>query len=204
MLLNSHAMVGDETAVDGRVMRGLRNRQAIVDALLSLYHEDIVDPTAGQIAERAGVSVRSVFAHFEDREALVEAVSAAERHHLLGLVEPEPPTTDLDGRIQWLAAGRSLYFQRIDPVMKAAFRYVDEQPAIARSITQDERILRDQIESVFAAEIEARTGPERAALVEALDLAFSYSAWRRLVRSQSLDPERAASVVADVAGAILR
>ena len=44
-----------EPAADGRVLRGERNRQAIVDALLALYEEGVLRPSANEVAERAGV-----------------------------------------------------------------------------------------------------------------------------------------------------
>ena len=59
-----------QTATDGRVLRGERNRSAIVEALLALLEEGGAKPSAKEIAERAGVSLRSVFQHFDDMEAL--------------------------------------------------------------------------------------------------------------------------------------
>ena len=60
---------------DGRTVRAERTRQALVDSLLGLLDEGQMTPTAAQIAARAGVSERSVFQHFPDREALLEAVA---------------------------------------------------------------------------------------------------------------------------------
>ena len=47
-------------AVDGRVTRTLRSRLAICDACLDLVQEGVLQPGADQIAERAGVSRRSI------------------------------------------------------------------------------------------------------------------------------------------------
>lgn len=197
-------MPSDEATVDGRVLRGRRNRQAIVDALLELYHENVVDPTASEIAQRAGLSVRSVFAHFEDREALVEAVSDAQRPIFLALLEPDPPSADLGDRIRWLARARSTYFENTHPVWKAALRYVDEQPAVARRVAKDFRALRGQVESVFAPEIAGRHGDDRRLLVDALDVVFSYDVWRRLLENQCLGLECAVRVIERMAHGVLR
>ena len=59
-----------QPATDGRVQRGERNRAAIVDALLSLLEDGVLRPSARQVAERAGVSLRAVFQHFDDMESL--------------------------------------------------------------------------------------------------------------------------------------
>ena len=55
---------------DGRTVRAERTRQALVDALLGLLDAGVLSPTAAAIAQRAGVSERSLFQHFPDREAL--------------------------------------------------------------------------------------------------------------------------------------
>ena len=60
--------------IDGRAARAARTREAIVDATVALVEEGDLRPTAPRIAERAGVSVRSVFQHFDDLPALHTAV----------------------------------------------------------------------------------------------------------------------------------
>jgi len=56
--------------LDGRTARSARTRDAVVRALLGLISEGDVRPTAGRIAERAGISLRSVYVHFDDLDDL--------------------------------------------------------------------------------------------------------------------------------------
>ena len=56
--------------VDGRRLRSERTKQLIIEAFLALLREDPVMPTAVQIAEKAGYSVRSIFERFPDLVAL--------------------------------------------------------------------------------------------------------------------------------------
>ena len=63
-------VAGTMDKVDGRRARGLRTRDAIVSALLELIAEGDIAPTAQRIADRARVSVRSVYQHFVDVEGL--------------------------------------------------------------------------------------------------------------------------------------
>ena len=44
------------TVTDGRVRRGERNREAIVDALLACYESGTLRPNLADVAARAGVS----------------------------------------------------------------------------------------------------------------------------------------------------
>ena len=62
--------------VDGRRLRRERTRQAIIEAFTLLLRRKPAMPTASQIAEEAGCSVRSVFERFSDLEAL--SVAAAD------------------------------------------------------------------------------------------------------------------------------
>ena len=86
-------------ATDGRVRRGERTRTAIVDALLALLHQGVLTPTAAQIAEGAGVSVRSVFQHFEDLDALHLELAAEQARRVQPLLDPPDATGSLDERI---------------------------------------------------------------------------------------------------------
>ena len=65
--------------MDGRIARGARARAAIVDALLALIEAGELRPSAARIAERAGVSLRSVFQHFKDVESLFAAMADRQR-----------------------------------------------------------------------------------------------------------------------------
>ena len=47
--------------IDGRRLRSERTRQHIIEAYLAMLREGSGIPTAAQIAERAGYSVRSLF-----------------------------------------------------------------------------------------------------------------------------------------------
>ena len=57
-------------SVDGRRARRDRSRDLAVDALLDLLDEGVARPTAQQVAERSGVSLRSIFRIFDDVETL--------------------------------------------------------------------------------------------------------------------------------------
>src|SRR3954468_21815765 len=64
-------VTGEGITGDGRAARSVRTRRAIVDAMRALHHEGDLRPTAPRVADRAGVSVRTVWQHFDDLEALL-------------------------------------------------------------------------------------------------------------------------------------
>ena len=58
---------------EGRSARAQRTRAAVVDALMGLLRDGSLAPGAREVAERAGVSTRTVFAHFATLEDLYQA-----------------------------------------------------------------------------------------------------------------------------------
>ena len=56
--------------VDGRRLRSERTRLAIIEAYLELLRRNPAMPTAAQLAEQAGCSVRSIFERFSDLNTL--------------------------------------------------------------------------------------------------------------------------------------
>ena len=77
--------------VDGRRLRSERTKQLIIEAFISLLRDASVMPTAVQIAERAGYSVRSIFERFPD---LVAVVPVAMKREIFRLMTT-PTGTDL-------------------------------------------------------------------------------------------------------------
>ena len=84
--------------IDGRTARAIRTREAIVDACIELVDAGELRPTAPRIAERASVSVRSVFQHFDDLETLYTAVGARVVERVALLTRPIDPATPLHER----------------------------------------------------------------------------------------------------------
>src|SRR3954454_3478414 len=105
-----------DVIADGRVLRGERNREAIVDALLSLYGEGVLRPSTNEVAERAGVSVRSVHNHFADMESLRAEVAQRQWERIAPPLEPVPADLSLERRIAEVVDRRSALFEAITPV----------------------------------------------------------------------------------------
>src|SRR5262245_8040613 len=97
-------------SADGRVRRSEKSRAAIVTARFDLVGEGVVRPTAQQVAERAGVGIRSVFRHFDDMESLYAAMNARLRAEVLPLLRDETVTGTLRTRALALVERRVRLF----------------------------------------------------------------------------------------------
>src|SRR5450432_3225103 len=139
---------------DGRVRRGAENRAALVEALVSLYEEGELEPTAAQIAQRAGVAVRSVYGHFGDVETLAAEVSERQWHVHRRLMDAEPIAGTLIERIDELVARRATLFEAVAPVRRAALLHVHRSATIAGNLRRLAQRLRAQVAKTFAAELD--------------------------------------------------
>src|SRR3954447_21192752 len=108
------------TRTDGRTARAQRTRQAVVDSLLELVREGDLRPTAPRIAARAGVSLRSVFQHFADREALFLAAAERQEHEILEMVQRLPADGTLDERVEAFVVQRCRVLEAVSPVRRAS------------------------------------------------------------------------------------
>jgi len=166
--------------VDGRVQRGSRNREAIVDALLACYEAGELRPSVPEVARRAAVSTRSVHNHFVDVEALRAEVAQRQWERYAPLVG-EVATVDE------LIANRIIFFEAVTPVRRAALLSVHDSPTIARNLARLDRLLRRQLEAVFLT--------ADADQLDALELVMSWDAWNRLRTAQGLSVARARRVL---------
>src|SRR5437764_15268085 len=72
--------------IDGRHARSERSRQAMVDAVLDLLKEGVLRPSSAQIAERAGVTQRTLFNQFGDMDSLIGAVASRQVQRVFKLL----------------------------------------------------------------------------------------------------------------------
>jgi len=169
--------------VDGRVRRGARNREAIVDALLACYEAGALRPSMPEVAARAGVALRSVHNHFADVEALRAEVAERQWQRFAALIGSAATVDDL-------VEQRAAFFEAVTPVRRAALLSVHDSPTIARNLARLDRVLRRQLDSTF---------PDLGSdTLDALDLVASWDAWNRLRTAQGCSVARARRVVTDL------
>jgi AcrR family transcriptional regulator len=171
---------------DGRTARAERTRAKVVDALLELLDGGDVRPTSERIAGRAGVSERTVFQHFADREALFHAVSARQYDRVMPTLEAIPADLPLPERIERFTNQRARLLETLSGVRRGALLMEHESQTVAEGLAMARRLKAAEVDRVFGPEIAAR--PElRAPLVSAA----AWTAWEGARRHQGLGERRA-------------
>jgi AcrR family transcriptional regulator len=180
---------------DGRLARSARTRLAIVDALRSLHHEGDLRPTANRVAERAGVSLRTVWQHFDDLETLL--VEAGRRDYEIArtYVSSIDTAAPLAVRLAQLVEQRAHMYEALAPVWRAARLQEPFSPQIRRNRDQLLELGRQQLERVLAPELDAVPAGRREATLSALQVATTWATWESLRADFGLDPPAAEQAV---------
>lgn len=168
---------------DGRVARGARTRESIVDALLSLLNEGNPSPGAREIAARADVSVRSVFQHFDDIEALYAELATRQEARIREFLAPVDPALPLSERVERIVDMRDAMFALIAPVRRSAAMHRSSRTskAVRQNLMLLQRAQRNQIEATFPKELD---GDERRLLQ--IDVWLSFETWDQFTSQHGL------------------
>jgi AcrR family transcriptional regulator len=188
----------DPADLDGRRARRGRNREAVVDALLSYFRAGELNPSVAAVAERSGVSLRSVFRYFDDLDEMGRI--AIQRHfentrHLFEL--PEIGQGPRGQRIERLVAQRLALYDAVAPVARASMLRAPFQPVIAEALARRRAFLRDQLEEQFAPELDTLDDAARFAVAASADTLTAFESLEVLRGDRKLPAQKCASVLTE-------
>ena len=188
-------------AVDGRVLRGQRNREAIVDAMVAEYEKGNLRPTAAQVAQAAGLSTRSVYHHFDDMTSLIYEVSARTEQRIAELDHDALDGAPLADRVSAFVDHRMDRWSTTAAVVRAGLLAEYDSPVVAEILKHGREKRVSEIRSVFAEEIAADDDGE--ALSAALDVVFGFDTFHRLTVIRRLSAKRARATIEQMALGVL-
>jgi len=178
--------------LDGRRLRREHNREAVVEALVGLFADGVYAPSSAQIAERAGLSPRSLFRYFDDVDDLNRAAIAAQLATARPLLDIGASAQDrLPLRIEALVRARIRLYDAITPGARAARITAHRHALVAAQVADSRAYLREQIRRLFAPELAG----ERAALLPAVDALCSFETYELLRVDQQLSRPNVAAAL---------
>lgn len=190
-------------ATDGRHARSERSRQAMVDALLDLLRDGNMRPSSAQIAERAGVTQRTLFNQFGDMESLVQAVAARQARRILGML-PRAEGATLEERVASYCAGLQGLLEETMHVRWAVVSNPHADWTGAAAVGAAREFMRGHLAEAFAPELVALDDDGHAEVLDALELETDPAAWRLRRVLQGLEADQARRAVQRTMLAVLR
>jgi AcrR family transcriptional regulator len=191
-------------SADGRTARRDRNREAVLDAVLDLFADGSLAPAPAEVAERSGVSLRSVYRYFDDMDSLVRAAIARNLDRMAPLFAlPEMGEGPVDQRIERIVTGRLRLYEGLAPIARAAVARADANALIRERLEETRLFLRRQVEEMFAPELQDTTPSARVELVAAVDVLLGLESLEHLFRHRGLSTPVAQAVLVRAVGGVL-
>jgi len=194
--------------VDGRLSRTVRSRLAICEACLDLVQAGVLQPSADQIAERAGLSRRSIFNHFGDLAELYDAVVETGMQRCAPLLKEVPLDLPVGRRVERLTDGRSKFLEATSPFTRSlTAQMLMGREGGEQAWRVSQAGLREQhreVERLFGAELAHLSGEDRREILEAMSVALAPLGWEYLRHSRGLSMTRARGVVRRTLMSLLR
>lgn len=166
-----------EGSTDGRLLRGERTHVRLVETLLEIVAEGELRPTAQQVADRAGVSLRTIYHHFDDADHLRRSaldLQMQRRAELLGDIDTTLP---LDERLAEVTRRLRQLFEALTPIRRSSLLDETLSDEYAERIIRIQAIRRQFVERALAPEL-AQLGSGRRDRLDALDAAASWRNWQ--------------------------
>ena len=172
-----------------RAERQEETRRRIVAAAVELHAT--LGPsrtTVKAVAERAGVTRPTVYAHFPDDRSLLEACSG----HVRATVPPPDPAPwralgEPERRLETALRDLYAYYERLEPLLENVQRDAAAMPVVAEMNAYRVRYL----EEIRALLLEAWPGGESPGLRPAIGHALEFRTWQSLVRRQGCTADEA-------------
>ena len=111
---------------DGRRQRSVNTQATIVDAMMILIKKGILEPTAQQVADEAGLGIRTVFRIVKDKETLFSRMDekVRESNQMLYQASPSGSLKDrIEGLMQIESKGYEVNIEFIKATLANKWKY---------------------------------------------------------------------------------
>jgi len=180
--------------VDGRRLRSERTRQYIIEAYMALLRQNPRPPTASQIAERAGYSVRSLFERFPDLLSL----SLAAADHAFAQANTQAAIRNANGdratRIRAQVETRAQTCEDWLPLWRALVLNQQVSEELRIRIRRVREAIMARILLMYRPELDSVSQVERRRTLIAIEALTDFESWSRMRESAGLSFEEACTV----------
>ena len=187
VMLSEHAVAVQHRpdgapALAGRTARRSRGRAAAIDAVLELFDQGELQPSADVVSTRAGVSTASLFRYFRGLDELYRAAFEEQIARVRRLARIDAPEDlPLDERVHRFVAGRIDVYETVAGVGRMARARAVDHPDVAAALDRARAGWLTQARQVFQAELAGRSRAEARSLAATVDAVASFEAWDLLV-----------------------
>jgi AcrR family transcriptional regulator len=169
----------------------------IIEAFLALLRDNPEMPTAVQIAERAGYSVRSIFERFPDLNALRVAATDYSLAQALALAPPRhADSADRSTRVRSQVETRAHTCERGVALWRVLLRFADQDETgqLKARVARGRDTTVKRMELMYKPELVGMADEDRRQLLIALEALTDMESWARMRELHGLSFEEACDV----------
>ena len=171
----SDALKAEAPASDGRRARSQASRSKIVEALMELIVGGHSNPSTANIAKQAGVGLRSVFRHFDDKDAIYREVDAILVRAYQPVIEAQFQSEDWQSRLMEMVERRCQISEELAPYRISSAAARERSAFLKENYQQLHNREKSRLNAVLPSHMQTGTPVGRAILV-----AMSFDTWRLL------------------------
>jgi len=177
-------------------LRSERTKQLIIEAFLALLRDNPEMPTALQIAERAGYSVRSIFERFPDLNALRVAATDYSLAQALALAPPRGADGNRETRLRSQVNTRANTCERGLSLWRVLLRFADQDETgqLKQRVARGRETTISRLELMYRPELSSLPDEERRQLLIALEALTDMESWARMRERHGLSFDESCEV----------
>jgi AcrR family transcriptional regulator len=187
-------VVETRTVVDGRRLRSERTRQHLLEAYIALLRDNPRPPTASQIADRAGYSVRSLFERFPDLLALSLAAADMAFAQANAQAAIRNLHADRATRIRTQVETRAKTCEDWLPLWRALILNQHVSSELQQRIRRIREAVLARIEMMYLPELDTLEATVRRRTLIALEAITDFESWARMRETAGLSISEACTV----------
>ncbi|WP_341711394.1 TetR/AcrR family transcriptional regulator [Erythrobacter sp.] len=169
------ALQAEAPSSDGRRARSQASRSKIIKAMMDLIESGDPDPSTAIVAKKAGVGLRSLFRHFEDKDAIYREMDAILIKAYRPIIEAPYQCDDWQDRLMELINRRCKVNEAIAPYRISTTAMRRRSQFLKENFQRLHDKEKARLNSVLPSHLHTDTPHGRSILV-----AMSFDTWRML------------------------
>jgi AcrR family transcriptional regulator len=161
--------------------------------MLELVETGNLIPTAQQVADKAGVAIRTVFRHFSDMESLFAELDSSIRPCYEGLFTGGDRSGNLEERVLHAVERHANAYNTIAPITRSTLVQLWRWPIIKETYARTQHSLRLDLDDWLP---ELKQVPTETR--EAIDAIASFEFWDRLRSQQGLSYQASIALIVNL------
>ena len=181
---------GEGPLADGRRERSRASRKKIIHAMMDLIAAGNINPSAAMVAEKAGVGLRSVFRHYDDKESIYREIDAILNEAYAPIIIAPYKTDHWKEQLFELVERWAVVNEEVAPFRVSTSIQRFKSPVLMeryRSLLERERAVLDRTLPDFVNSDMHRT--------RAIRLATSFDTWRHFRQDEELSKQKTVEVI---------